>query len=121
VNSRQVYLPPGNWIDYQSGQSYAGGWHKIQAGEIPVVVLVRDGAVIPHIGLAQSTMQLDWSRLELVSYARKAIEAKGFVCLPSDNKLSEVILNKTGNALKLARDPFGGKVTWTVREPNPGK
>ena len=35
VNSRQVYLPPGNWIDYQSGQSYAGGWHKIEAGKIP--------------------------------------------------------------------------------------
>ena len=120
VNSRQVYLPPGNWIDYQSGQSYAGGWHKIEAGKIPVVVLVRDGAVIPHIGLAQSTLQLDWSKLELVAYADKAASAKGFVCLPSDNKLHEVALNKTGNALKLAADPLAGKVAWKLRafEPN---
>jgi alpha-D-xyloside xylohydrolase len=116
ANSRQVYLPPGNWIDYQSGQSYAGGWHKIEAGKIPVVLLVRDGAVIPHIGLAQSTLQLDWSKLELVSYATKAASAKGFVCLPSDNKLIEVALNKTGTALKLASDPLAGKVTWSIRD-----
>jgi alpha-D-xyloside xylohydrolase len=115
VNSRQVYLPPGNWIDYQSGQSYAGGWHKIEAGKIPVILLVRDGSVIPHIGLAQSTRQLDWSKLELVSFADKATSAKGFVCLPADNVLRQVALNKTGNALKLASDPLAGKVTWKLR------
>jgi alpha-D-xyloside xylohydrolase len=115
VNSRQVYLPPGNWIDYQSGQSYAGGWHKIEAGKIPVVLLVRDGAVIPHISLAQSVLQLDWSKLELVSFADKAACAKGFVCLPSDNKLIEVALNKTGTAFELASDPLAGKVTWKLR------
>jgi alpha-D-xyloside xylohydrolase len=112
VNSRQVYLPPGNWIDYQSGQSYAGGWHKIEAGKIPVIVLVRDGAVVPHIGLAQSTLQLDWSKLELVSYASKATDAKGFVCLPSDNALRGVTVTKG----KLASDPLAGKVTWTIRD-----
>ncbi|MGD8786405.1 MAG: alpha-xylosidase, partial [Phycisphaerales bacterium] len=58
VNSRDVYLPPGWWIDYQTGNVYAGGWHHIKAGDIPVVVLVRDGTVIPHIGLAQSTAQM---------------------------------------------------------------
>lgn len=113
---RNVYLPPGNWIDYQNGQSYAGGWHKIEAGKIPVVLLVRDGAVIPHIGLAQSVLQLDWSKLELVSFADKASSAKGFVCLPSDNKLIDVALNKSGTALKLASDPLAGKVTWTIRD-----
>jgi alpha-D-xyloside xylohydrolase len=112
VNRRQVYLPPGNWIDYQSGQSYAGGWHQIEAGKIPVVVLVRDGAVIPHIGLAQSTLQLDWSKLELVSFASKAADAKGFVCLPSDNVLRDVTVTQG----KLGNDPLAGKVTWTLRD-----
>ena len=41
--SRSVYLPPGKWIDYQSGRVYAAGWSQIQAGEIPAVILVRDG------------------------------------------------------------------------------
>lgn len=112
VQSRQVYFPPGNWIDYQSGRSYAGGWHQIEAGKIPIVVLVRDGAVIPHIGLAQSTRQLDWSKLELVSYASNASDAKGFVCLPSDNVLRDVTITKG----KLINDPFAGKVTWTIRD-----
>jgi alpha-D-xyloside xylohydrolase len=110
-----VYLPPGNWIDYQTSQSYAGGWHKIDAGKIPVVLLVRDGAVIPHIGLAQSTLQLDWSKLELISFAAKSASAKGFVSLPADNKLHEVVVNKTGNALKLVSNPLFGKVTWKLR------
>jgi alpha-glucosidase (family GH31 glycosyl hydrolase) len=24
--SRADYLPPGGWIDYQTGRAYAGGW-----------------------------------------------------------------------------------------------
>ncbi|HEY5040080.1 MAG TPA: TIM-barrel domain-containing protein, partial [bacterium] len=36
VMERSVYLPPGNWIDYQTGKRYGGGkWHNISAGEIP--------------------------------------------------------------------------------------
>jgi alpha-D-xyloside xylohydrolase len=58
--SRNVYLPPGEWIDYQSGQSYEGGkWHDIAAGEIPIVLLVRSGAVVPHLAVSQSTDQID--------------------------------------------------------------
>ena len=39
VTERDVYLPPGKWIDYQSGQVYSGGWHKIKAGKIPIIML----------------------------------------------------------------------------------
>jgi alpha-D-xyloside xylohydrolase len=42
--NRNVYLPPGLWTDYQTGETYAGaGWHRIRATEIPAVMLVRDG------------------------------------------------------------------------------
>ena len=47
MTGRAVYLPPGKWIDYQTAKAYAGGWHQIAAGALPVVVLVRDGAVHP--------------------------------------------------------------------------
>src|ERR1019366_2819587 len=36
VMERNVYLPPGTWIDYQSKAAYRGAqWHKIKAGVIP--------------------------------------------------------------------------------------
>jgi alpha-D-xyloside xylohydrolase len=115
MKGRSVYLPPGTWIDYQSGKSYDGGWHQIEAGKLPVVMFVRDGTVLPHIKLAQSTAQMDWSNLELVVFAKDAAAAKGLVCLPSDNVLREVTLNKSGNTFSLASDPLAGKVKWTVK------
>jgi len=105
-NSRDVYLPPGKWIDYQTGKVYESGWHNIHVGEIPVVALVRDGAVIPHIKLAQSTKVMDWSELELKVYTADATSAKGYVCLPSDQKLVEVNLSKSGNTFKLNENPL---------------
>lgn len=113
---RQVYLPPGQWIDYQTGQVYGVGWHRIEAGEIPIVILVRDGAVIPHIQLAQSTAFMDWSALELVVYTAAEKTAQGLVCLPSDQKLHTVKLNQKGSKFELMDDPLAGKVRWTIRQ-----
>ena len=112
--SRDVYLPPGIWIDYQSGQSYAGGWHAIAAGKLPVVMLVREGSVIPHIALAQSTAQLDWSKIELRVFAKETAVAKGLIYLPGDQALRELSLNKSGGTFKLAGDPLAGKVAWKI-------
>lgn len=114
VTGRDVYLPEGDWIDYQTGKAYSGGWHSIEAGKIPVVVLVRDGAVIPHIALAQSTTQMDWSKLELTVYAKDAKTAKGLVCLPSDQVLHPVSMVKSGSSFKLESDPLAGKVNWKI-------
>lgn len=121
-SGREVYLPSGaeggaNWIDYQNGRSYAAGWQTIAADEIPIVMLVRDGAAIPRIALAQSTQAMDWSKLELVPFAKDATEAKGLVCLPSDNRLLSVQLGKQDGAFKLVSDPEGGKVGWTITPP----
>ena len=114
---RNVYLPPGTWIDYQTGTSYGGGWQKIEAGKLPVVILVRDGTVLPQIKPAQSTMQLDWSQLDLVVFAKDVATAKGLVYLPTDNALRELVLNQSGNSFKLADDPLAGKVTWSIKQP----
>ena len=114
VTERNVYLPPGEWIDYQTKQVYQGGWHKIKAGEIPVVMLVRGGAVIPHIKLAQSTMQMDWSKLELVSFAT-GNKAEGLIYLPGGEKTEKITLNKQNNKFSLTSDPFKGKVSWKIK------
>jgi alpha-D-xyloside xylohydrolase len=115
ATNRDVYLPPGTWIDYQTGKAWDGGWRHIEAGLLPVVMLVRDGTVLPQIQLAQSTLQLDWSKLDLVVFAKNSPTAKGLVCLPSDNVLHELVLNKDGSTFKLANDPLAGKATWNLR------
>lgn len=109
--SRDVYLPGGEWIDYQTGKIYAAGWHNIETGEIPIVVLVRNGSVIPHIGLAQSTAFMDWSKLTLKVYTTDSNkEATGLVCLPENQELKTL---KVQNS-KLEDDPFSGKVKWKI-------
>lgn len=112
---RDVYLPPGQWIDYQTGMIYDGGWHRIRAGEIQVILLVRDGAVLPHAGLAQSTGEIDWSQLELVVFSKSKNQARGKICLPSDKVLHELVLNKKEKTCSLVNDPLKGKVKWIIR------
>ena len=113
--ARNVYLPPGTWIDYQSGKIYAGGWQRIEAGEIPGIILVRDGTAVPRIALAQSTSQMDWTKLDLVVFAKDATTARGLVFLPGDIEPHEVTLNKIGSNFQLASDPLAGKVAWQIR------
>ncbi len=113
-HARQVYLPPGDWIDYQTGMSYPGGWHRIEAGEIPIVVLVRDGSLIPHIKLAQSTAFMDWSELELKIFSVKSKTVTGKICLPSENILREIMLVEKDDLFVVADDPFQGRVSYRV-------
>ena len=49
ITGRTVYLPEGKWIDYQTEKVYEGGWHRIEAGSLPIIMLVRDGSVLPHL------------------------------------------------------------------------
>jgi alpha-D-xyloside xylohydrolase len=113
-SARNVYLPPGTWIDYQDGQVYSGGWQKIEAGAIPEIILVRDGAAIPRIALAQCTQQMDWSKIELTVFTKQAAAAKGLVFLPGDTRTHEVALTKSGGSFKLDADPLPGKVAWQI-------
>lgn len=111
--SRDVYLPEGTWIDYQTEKVYKGGWHHIEAGAIPIVALVRDGSVIPHIGLAQSTRFMDWTKLELKVFESGTGEAKGSVCLPETDKVETLHVEKRGTRYELSNDPYDGNVKWS--------
>ncbi len=85
-------------------------------------MFVRDGEVIPHIRLAQSTMQTDWSSLDLVVFAAGAKTAGGLVCLPTDKVLHEITLAPKGGfwgftgGWKLIKDPLAGKVAWKIQK-----
>lgn len=90
ITGRTVYLPEGKWIDYQTEKVYEGGWHKIEAGSLPIIMLVRDGSVLPHLKLAQSTSEMDWSKMDLKVYSADKKQAEGLICLPTDNRIQVV-------------------------------
>lgn len=91
--NRDVYLPGADkWIDYQTGKVYSPGWNNIATGELPIVILVRDGSAIPHIPVAQCTDRMDWSKVTWKKYLADKKKARGTLCLPSDGKLQKVEL-----------------------------
>ncbi len=70
TDTRNVYLPKGKWINYTTNDIHEGlQWIHIKVTQIPGIVLVRNGAVIPHIALAQSTSFMDWSRIEMIVFS----------------------------------------------------
>ena len=84
-DSRDVYLPPGAWVDYQTGAHLKGGrWVRLKAGAVPCVVLARGGAAIPHLEMAQSTAFMDWSRITVKTYGSGPHE--GLLCRPGERK-----------------------------------
>ena len=90
ITGRTVYLPEGKWIDYQTEKVYEGGWHRIEAGSLPIIMLVRDGSVLPHLKLAQSTSEMDWNKMSLKVYSADKKQAEGLICLPTDNRIQVV-------------------------------
>jgi alpha-D-xyloside xylohydrolase len=111
---RSVYLPPGSWIDYQSGKVYGGGeWHRIAPGKIPVVLLVKDHSVIPHLKVAQSTSEMDWNDVELRIFSTDDSQASGSFCLPTGD-LQPLTMDVKGSGGVLRQDPLRGKVKWRI-------
>lgn len=109
ASDRHVYLPPGKWIDYQTGKTYQGGrWERIAAGEIPIIILVKDGAVIPHVAPAQSTAYIDWSNIELRFFRVDADRGDALILLP-DRQIPEriTVVCEDGTA-RIVTDPLAG-------------
>jgi alpha-D-xyloside xylohydrolase len=113
-NDRNVYLPPGLWMDYQTGQVYRGEqWHWIASGPIPAVLLVKDHAVIPHIRLAQSTSEMEWNEIELRVFSSDGLPASGLFALPKGN-LHVLELDMSQKDVVVKDDPLRGKVKWRI-------
>ena len=58
---------------------------------------------------------MDWSKLELVVFAKDAAQSDGVICLPADNKLVPLSVTKPEGNLALTSDPLAGQVTWSIR------
>ncbi len=95
---RSVYLPGAEpWTDYQTGKVYQPGWRKIAvpqwtvAGDqLPVVVLVKNGAAIPHVPLAQRTDKIEWDKIEWKTYSSNGAYATGYLYRPGDKEVTTV-------------------------------
>jgi alpha-D-xyloside xylohydrolase len=108
--SRNVYLPPGSWIDYQTGKVYEGArWHEIAAGTIPIVLLVKNHTVLPHLAVAQSTSAMNWNDVELRVFSTDRAVATGTFTTPGGKV--ETLRVENG---RLLADPLAGKVRWRV-------
>jgi alpha-D-xyloside xylohydrolase len=115
TNKRQVYLPPGKWIDYQTRKVYDGAqWIMIGAGELPGIILVKDGSIIPRIQLAQSTDEMDWSAIDLIVFSDENKEASTIFVNPETGKLSSLKAIYKNSFWKMANDPGYGQTRFTV-------
>ena len=66
---RDVYLPgKDRWVDYQTGKTYGPGWNYIECGHLPIIVLVKKGATISTVPVAQSTEWIDWKKVAKKKY-----------------------------------------------------
>lgn len=115
-DSRKVYLPPGLWIDYQTDKMYIGArWYEIAAGQIPVVLLVKDHSVLPQLKVAQSTKDMDWNNVELRVFSTDNSPVSGLFALPEQDLLSINLVPSPGGFV-LKEDPLRGKVKWEIRQ-----
>ena len=120
VKERNVYLPPGQWIDYQTHQLYNGGWHSIKAGEIPIVMLIKARTIIPHIKLAQSTQDMDWSNILLQIFATEENQqAKGELFLPEGSQVYDLSASKKENTFHLNSNPLSNNVNFKMEQVLP--
>jgi alpha-D-xyloside xylohydrolase len=59
-----------------------------------------------------STWDLDWTQIELALFSSESTSATGLICLPSDQKLHAISVDRSGGTVK--DDPYAGKVAWKV-------
>ena len=78
-------------------------------------MLVRDGAAIPRADLAQSTGEIEWHSLELKVYVARAETAEGLICLPEDDELHSLRLERDSDGFALEEESLQGKLAWRIR------
>lgn len=84
-DSRNVYLPgKEKWIDYQTGKVYNPGWTNVKCGKLPIIMMVKDGTALPHVPVAQSTADIDWSKITWNKYLADKKTATGLLFRPGD-------------------------------------
>jgi alpha-D-xyloside xylohydrolase len=110
IKGRKIYLPPGAWVDYQTGKTYPGEkWLYLDTGPLPGILLVREGALIPQVPIAQSTSMIKWDQLSFIAFGNQ--HAKGIYY--HENEYLQLEAKKEGKEWKLVSE---NKAGWKVLE-----
>jgi oligosaccharide 4-alpha-D-glucosyltransferase len=87
MTSKQVMLPPGAWIDFWTGEGYAGDQHvdvSISLETIPV--FVRAGSFVPMSPEVQTTRDYSSENLTLHYYADESVASSSGQMYDDDGK-----------------------------------
>lgn len=114
-NERNVYLPEGNWVDYQTNKIYQGNmWHTVKTEKLPILIFVREGAVIPHTMVAQNTREIDWEHIELRLYG----DTDTYSCYyyaPNNTKLGKLTVHASHNK-KIHKAGINENITFRIKQ-----
>ena len=69
-----------------------------------MVILAKDGAVIPHVRLVQSMTEMDWREIELMVFDAEASVAKRLLYLPEEGTLHALRLEGEGDGFVLKEE-----------------
>lgn len=115
VHERDVYLPPGEWIDLETQERHQGGQYaRLKPGGSGAVVLGRGGRVIPTVAPRDHTGALDFTQLTLWVLGSAAV-AHGLYRDPAALEPRELEALKTGGQWALVTDPSDGRVRFSFR------
>ncbi len=71
ATQREVYLPVGEWYDWDYGYRYEGGRsYTVRAPQNRIPVFVKAGAIIPMIPQVYNTKDIDWKDVTLKIYPK---------------------------------------------------
>jgi alpha-glucosidase (family GH31 glycosyl hydrolase) len=95
ATNRMVWLPPGGqWIDYWTGESRAGGQEVTVPAPIEYLpLLVRAGAIIPMRDYASSVLRGNNATLTLDVYPEGATEESQFTLYEDDGTSNDYLTN----------------------------
>ena len=79
------------------------------AGPIPIVLLVKNHTVLPHLAVAQSTSAMNWNDVELRVFSSDRKAADGKLCA-SGGAVQSLRVEGT----RLVSDPLAGQVSWRI-------
>ena len=69
TKGRDVYLPEGEWVDFFTKESYNGGRYLyINSSELPIILLVKKGEVIPLVEAADSIEKINLENIHYEQY-----------------------------------------------------
>ena len=93
VKGRSVYVPYGLWTEYPTGRTIEGGRWIHAAAYNHIVLMVRDGSIIPMAKPAQSVDSMDLTHFSLFTCCHNSAEASGHIPTP-DGKTIRISMEK---------------------------